>query len=291
MNLKKFASSRRTLALGKCLLAIAIVAGASAVEAALVHQYTFNDGTANDSIGGANGTAITANGGTVTFAGGTATLSGGGAGDSYIDLPDGMASSAGASGTSGSISTESWVNVKANSTWAVIYSFGNSGPDAEDNNGSDGDYWQVIPQSGSNTLRSAKHTSAGAETIADDTVSNTPLDTGSLQHVVSVIDGNLGIDFLYVNGALMGIGGLPAGFDVNTYGPVGDTQNWLGRSQWGDPGLDGSYDEFRVYDHALSPAEVAASFAAGPVPIPEPTTALLGLLGVGAALGLRRKRS
>ncbi len=41
------------------LTAIAVAALAMAgqsAHAALIHQYTFNDGTANDSVGGANGT-------------------------------------------------------------------------------------------------------------------------------------------------------------------------------------------------------------------------------------------
>ena len=37
-----------------------------------------------------------------------------------------------------------------------------------------------------------------------------------------------------------------------------DVNNWLGRSPWGDPLFDGSIDEFRIYDTALSAAEVAS---------------------------------
>ena len=44
---------------------------------------------------------------------------------------------------------------------------------------------------------------------------------------------------------------------------IPDNNNWLGRSQWPDTMYVGSYNEFRIYDHALSAAEVAASLAAG----------------------------
>ena len=40
--------------------------------------------------------------------------------------------------------------------------------------------------------------------------------------------------------------------------------NWLGRSQYGgDANLQGEYDEFRVYDHVLTPQEVAGDFQEG----------------------------
>ena len=39
------------------------------------------------------------------------------------------------------------------------------------------------------------------------------------------------------------------------------TNNWIGRSQYGsDAFLDGQIDEFRIYNRALSAAEVLALF-------------------------------
>ena len=52
---------------------------------------------------------------------------------------------------------------------------------------------------------------------------------------------------------------------------INDVNNYLGRSQWPDPFFDGQIDEFAIYDAVLSPAEVAARFATGPVPTPIPT--------------------
>ena len=38
---------------------------------------------------------------------------------------------------------------------------------------------------------------------------------------------------------------------------LGDTtQNYIGRSQFNDPALNGSVDDFRIYDRALTPAEI-----------------------------------
>jgi hypothetical protein len=68
--------------------------------------------------------------------------------------------------------------------------------------------------------------------------------------------------------------------------------DWLGRSQFSpDPFFNGSINEFRIYDQALSGAEVAASFAAGPDTIvPEPSGVVLALVGGLSALVLRRDR-
>jgi hypothetical protein len=49
------------------------------------------------------------------------------------------------------------------------------------------------------------------------------------------------------------------------------TQNWIGRSMFSaDPYLDGQIDDFRIYDRALSAAEVQALYG-GPTPTPTPT--------------------
>ena len=42
------------------------------------------------------------------------------------------------------------------------------------------------------------------------------------------------------------------------------TQNYIGKSQWPDPNLTGSVDDFRIYSRALNATEVAA--LANPVP-------------------------
>jgi hypothetical protein len=50
---------------------------------------------------------------------------------------------------------------------------------------------------------------------------------------------------------------------------LNDVNNWLGRSNWtSDANFDGSFNEFRIYDQALTASEIAASFAAGPDVVP-----------------------
>ena len=40
--------------------------------------------------------------------------------------------------------------------------------------------------------------------------------------------------------------------------------NYLGKSKWADPYLNGQIDEFRIYSVALSSAEIAETYALGP---------------------------
>jgi hypothetical protein len=40
--------------------------------------------------------------------------------------------------------------------------------------------------------------------------------------------------------------------------------NYIGRSQYPDPHFNGVIDEFRIHNEALSPSEIAATYALGP---------------------------
>jgi hypothetical protein len=66
---------------------------------------------------------------------------------------------------------------------------------------------------------------------------------------------------LYRNGAPIGAAAIPPGIDLNAFT---NDNNWLGRSQWPDPIFDGSYNEFRIYDHALTAEEVTTNVFFGP---------------------------
>ena len=73
------------------------------------------------------------------------------------------------------------------------------------------------------------------------------------------------------------------------------TNAWLGRSAFnGDGVFNGTIDEFRIYNTALSGAQVAADQVAGPnafgtVAVPEPTTVLMLGLSAAGLLLLRRR--
>jgi hypothetical protein len=275
-----------------------VLATCAAANAALVHRYSFTT-NANDSVGTAHGTVIDAGVPTAVFAGGQLDLSantGQGSNviteDAYVDLPNGIVSAAAAGGA---VTFEFWASVAETRTWQRFGDFGisNNG----ENTSASGDmsqYVLITPNSGRfmNGLEITNHpaNNAGEPNVGV----NGPFPSGT-QHVVAVYDHNNttagpnGTMTLYHNGSLVGSNLIHANVDLSA--PV-DLNNWLGRSQWNDPVFDGSYDEFRIYNSALSAATVADHFRIGPNFIPEPSTiagVALAILAAGAAR--RRRRS
>ncbi len=272
--------------------ALAMLNSGSA-QAVLVHKYTFNDGAADDSIGTADGTVIDPGATTAVFtfngqldlSANSGQTSAAPTNDAYVDLPDGIISAAATSGVSGAMSLEFWATVSTQRTWQRFGDFGisNGGAGVSDS-GSASAYLLMTPNSGrtSNGLEMTNHVATGAEPTLGLTG---PFPLGVQQHVVAVYDKNNtssganpgGTMSLYLNGAAIlpggpgstGTGAISTTFNLNS---LNDLNNWLGRSQYGsDPVFDGLFNEFRIYSHALTPAEVTASFNTGPDQVPLPT--------------------
>jgi hypothetical protein len=263
---------RRYLAM---LFAVTFAAadGSREATAAIAHRYSFTS-NANDSVGTAHGTVVDMGAPTAVFANGQLDLSAN-AGqasnaiteDAYVDLPNGVISTAFQSGTLRAATFETWVTVATHRNWAEIYAFGTSNcGEGMSCSGSDTDYITLIPANGagSGTLWTVGHPAFGGDAPAD---ANVMLPTGVQQHILSVFDHNNttagpnGTITQYLNGRLAGTTAIHPNLQLNT---MVDNNNWLGRSQWPDPLFDGSFNEFRIYDHALSATEVATSTFFGP---------------------------
>ena len=52
--------------------------------------------------------------------------------------------------------------------------------------------------------------------------------------------------------------------DTNDLSSINTTFEAIGATSWGDPGMNGSVDEFRIWSGELSAAEVGTNFASGP---------------------------
>ena len=281
--------------------------GASTVDAQVpIHRYSFTSDV-SDSIGGADGTVVDPGANTnAVFSGGMLDLSantGQGSNgiteDAYVDLPNGIVTSAASSGTDGAISFEWWATVAETHTWQRFGDFGTS------NNGEDtaasGDassYVLVTPNSGrySDGLEITNHPASNA---AEPNVGvQGPFQTGVEAHVVAVYDhtdtsaGTNGTMHLYLDGTKQGSNEIHADIDLRT---MVDNNNWLGRSQWNDPVFDGSSNEFRIYDVALNDLDVEIMNILGPErcivdPCPESTTAVLIFATVGGLFTFLRRR-
>ena len=255
------------------LVGFALCIGPREATAALAHRYSFS-GNVDDSVAGAHGAVVDAGAATAVFVGGELDLSantGQGSNaiteDAYVDLPNGIVSGAFTSGTNRAASFETWTTVQTHRNWAEIFAFGtsNCGEDSSCS-GSDTGYITLIPANGagSGTLWTVGHPAFGGDAPAD---AGLVLPTGVRHHIVSVFDHNdttagpNGTIRQYLNGVPAGQAAIHPNLQLDT---MVDNNNWLGRSQWPDPLFDGSFDEFRIYDHALTGTEVATNSFFGP---------------------------
>ena len=235
-----------------------------------VHRYSFS-GNADDAIGGAHGTVY----GNVVFGEGQAFLSNDGSQFSnmadpfpdpfdpektppgaYIELPNGIISALGARAT-----FEAWVtcNGPTSSVWQRIFDFGISDGGENASSGAPNSYYIFLtPRSGANTLRFGYNSPVPVR--IERMLDGIAIDTSEETHVAVVWNDDTTTAELYVNGVRVGMDVLKH-FSL---ADIPDVNNWLGRAQWPDAMFNGSYNEFRIYDYALNPAEVMGSYECGP---------------------------
>ncbi len=235
------------------------------------NRWSFNEAsgtTVDDSIGGAAGTIrgapFTRPAGQVSLAGGSAASA------AYIDLPNGLIS------TLTDATFEGWVTINGSQSWSRLFEFGKTnqtspdgvtgeltGPGSPSGNTTGTDYLLLTAQVGADqtlkrvVLRDNSATEQGVS-FSD------PAVTGQQFHFALVYDsrGNNGAPQVryYKNGAL--IGSLNT---TVTLASVDDVNNWLGRSNFTtDSNLNGSYNEFRIWNGAMNVNGIANSIAAGP---------------------------
>jgi hypothetical protein len=204
----------------------------------LVVFYPFDEtgGTTAADASGNNRTATLMGG--ATFAGGlqnnAVTMNGS---SQYVSLPNGIVSGL------ASFSISAWVKLSAAPAWSRIFDFG-TGTNA---------YMFLTPNSTSSTVRFGITTGG----FGQEQQLNAPaLATGSWQHVAVTLAASTGT--LYINGVR---GAQNTTMTVNPVSLGATTQDWLGRSEFaGDPYLTGQIDNLRIYDRALSAAEVQALY-------------------------------
>jgi O-glycosyl hydrolase len=207
----------------------------------LLHRYSFSEtsgASTADSAGGPAWAGTLPNGGALS--GGQLTLSS--ASSQYVSLPAGIVS------TLSNFKVAAWVQLASTANWARIFDFGNNTTVS----------MYLTPQNGNTgTIRFAITTnSTGGEQQIN---CNSTLTTGVWHQVAVTLNAATGV--LYVDGVPMGTN------SAMTLKPatLGSTlNNYIGKSQWADPYLNGLVDEFRIYNVALSSAEIAATYTLGP---------------------------
>jgi hypothetical protein len=234
-------------------------ANCTALKNGLVHRYSFGGtGTqVTDSKGTSHGTATNA-----TLSGtGTLALAGGNSSTAppYVNLPNGLIS------TLTNTTLELWVTWSQSGTtgrdWQRIFDFGTSG--TEDTQASASSttmsYLFLTPRASTTGFVRAVITASGqgGEIPLDGTAA---LPTGTRQHAAVVVSDSSNTIALYVNGAV-----VDSATFSGTLSQISDVNNWLGRSQYAaDYEFPGIFDEFRIYNIALSATQMTTSFMAGP---------------------------
>lgn len=185
----------------------------------------------------------------------------------YVSLPNGLITGI------GDVTFSAWVYLNAANTWARIFDFG---VDTDK-------YMFLTPRNSGGGLRFAitKFTGNGEQGINGPAVS-----LGAWHHVAVTLkadNAGSGVGTLYLDG--VAVASNPAmTFTPDLIGRlVNATNNYIGRSQWpGDPYLNGRVDDFRIYNGALSAAEIAALYALSPVAPAAPASASATVVSANA---------
>jgi hypothetical protein len=254
-------------------VALAVLLAAGTAHADLIHRYSF-DGTANDSVGTANGTLV--NGATIS--GGNLVLSnigGSGASVEYLSLPANVIPVAG-----GLVTVEQWFSSPGMGGWGRGFDFGT---DTTNN-------FFFTPHSGLGDSR-VRITEAGNGNETGP-AGAAALDNNVAHMIAAVINQPGNSISYYIDGTLS----QSVTLTPNTLTGLGTTSNYLGRSQYSaDPGFVGTIDEFRIYDTARTASQIATDVRLGPNRVasaPEPTGWMMlatGSVGAGIAVWRRRR--
>ncbi|HEX5219211.1 MAG TPA: LamG domain-containing protein [Verrucomicrobiae bacterium] len=223
---------------GAGILLLVAINAAAQPAATLTHRYSFST-DANDAIGSAHGTLQ----GVAKVSDGQVHLNG--TRGTFVNLPGGLIAGYPA------VTFEFWASFGTNRNWVRVFDQGST-------NGNNGQYdLYFCPRSGGRDFRLTVMDPQPSERIVKIPGN---LDNQTNLHVACVLDPSSGFMGIYTNGAL-----AAARNDLKSLASVHTNYFFLGKSLFaGDAPLNGSIDEFRIYNGALNAADIATSFKSGP---------------------------
>ena len=213
---------------------------ASTSSAVLVDRYSFTT-DASDSVGTNHGTLV----GGASVSGGQLVLPG--AATDWLDLPANTLS------TYTSASVETWFTLNVSSGWLRIFDFG-------DTSGNDGGYYWFYTPSGNGSRLVISTTGFPGYSTGEQRTTAAILPTATKIHIVCVYDASAGQMRIYQNGAQVSSSAV-----TMLLSDVHRTHAYVGRSTYpGDPHLNGTIDEFRIYDSVLTANQIQQNYEWGP---------------------------
>jgi uncharacterized protein len=221
----------------------------------LAHRWSFNN-SLNDSVGGSNASIVDVGSNNATLSSTQVTLAGGTRSTSdYVSLGSNLLPN-----NANPITIELWATQQSAKNWSRIFDFGSS--TAENL------FMSWTQGTSANTDRVEWVDSAG-KTTADNT--NAPYTLGQEYHIVMVIQpdagqgGNTRVTWYSAPSATGMIGLMKGSFDTpNTLAQLTDGNDWLGRSQYGDDTANANFNEVRIWQDALTNAELQILHGWGP---------------------------
>ncbi len=153
----------------------------------------------------------------------------------HVNLPSGIAS-----GLSGDFTISAWVNPAANTTWSRVFDFGT---------GTTANMFLTVSAGAAPRFAITTSGSGGEQQVNGTGL----LPTNAWSHLAVTLTGNTGT--LWVNGTPVATN---SAITLRPSNLGATTQNWIGRSQYSDPTLNATVDDFQIYSRALSGTEVQA---------------------------------
>ena len=228
-------------------IAVALMTLATCSAQTLANRWSFN--------APAGGTTITDSvAGVVATLQGTAALTGtavslDGSSGCYVNLASGLLSGM------QSVSLEGWANSAASPDNVHLFEF-------SDGAGTGNAYLRYVIHDGGNTDNQFEL--ANVSGFPSQKLNSAVGWGGVPVHVVCVYDPVNGVQAVYTNGILEAVRSFPA--NQTPLSSVSTNEASLGQSPWfayGDPYMAGSISEFRIWNGALNPLQIAALDAAG----------------------------
>ncbi len=152
----------------------------------------------------------------------------------YVTLPTGIVNGL------NDFTVACWVKPSTISTWSRVFDFGTG----------TGNYMFLTVSAGAGPRFALTTAGSGGEQQLN---AATALSAGQWTHIAVTLSGGTGT--LYLDGTAAATN-TSMSLTPSSLGATGN--NWLGRSQFGDPELAASLDEFQIYDHALTGSQVQA---------------------------------